>query len=96
MSDPHSRLGSITGRDKFIIAEALTTALIALEQLSKERQPVRNISDFKILFGRQKRRGSEGARGAISAVSLHHRTACVRFVRQRHRSSTHIRKTRRG
>jgi hypothetical protein len=26
-------LGSITGRDEFIIAEALATALVALEQL---------------------------------------------------------------
>jgi len=44
---PTSRLGSITGRGEFIIAEALATALIALEQLPEVRQPTRNTSDFR-------------------------------------------------
>jgi hypothetical protein len=38
-------LGSVTGRDEFIIGEALATALIALEQLPKVRQPPRNMAD---------------------------------------------------
>jgi hypothetical protein len=43
-------LGSITGRDEFIIAEALATALVALEQLPTTRQPTRNIADMKMLL----------------------------------------------
>ena len=42
--------GSITGRDEFIIAEALATALVALEQLPPLRQPTRNIADMKMLL----------------------------------------------
>jgi hypothetical protein len=46
MSNPQtSRLGSITGRDELIIAEALATALIALEQLPDARQPTRGRSE---------------------------------------------------
>jgi hypothetical protein len=44
-------LGSITGRDQFIIAEALATALVALEQLPTTRQPTRNIADMKPVPG---------------------------------------------
>jgi hypothetical protein len=44
------RLGSVTGRDEFIIGEALATALIALEQLPEARQPTRNMSDMKMLL----------------------------------------------
>jgi hypothetical protein len=43
-------LGSITGRDEFVIAEALATALVALEQLPPLRQPTRNIADMKMLL----------------------------------------------
>jgi len=43
-------LGSITGRDEFIIAEALATALVALEELPPTRQPTRNIADMKMLL----------------------------------------------
>ena len=42
-------LGSVTGRDEFIIAEALATALIALEQQPEARQPTRNMADMKML-----------------------------------------------
>jgi len=40
-------LGSGTGCDEFIIAEALATALVALEQLPPVPQPTRNIADMK-------------------------------------------------
>lgn len=43
-------LGSITGRDEFIIAEALATALVTLEELPDTRQPTRNIADMKMLL----------------------------------------------
>ena len=43
-------LGSVTGRDEFIIGEALATALIALEQLPEVRQPTRNMADMKMLL----------------------------------------------
>jgi hypothetical protein len=43
-------LGSITGRDEFIIAEALATALVALEQLPTTRQPTRNIAEMRMLL----------------------------------------------
>jgi hypothetical protein len=43
-------LGSITSRDEFIIAEALATALVALEELPPTRQPTRNIADMKMLL----------------------------------------------
>jgi len=45
-----SSLASITGRDEFIIGEALATALIALEQLPEVRQPTRNMADMKLLL----------------------------------------------
>jgi hypothetical protein len=35
------------GCDEFIIAEALATALVALEQLPPVPQPTRNIADMK-------------------------------------------------
>jgi hypothetical protein len=40
----------ITGRDLWIITEALATALVALEQLPAERQPTGNIEDMKKLL----------------------------------------------
>ena len=40
----------MTGRDEFIIAEALATALIALEQLPDARQPTRNMADMEMLL----------------------------------------------
>jgi hypothetical protein len=43
-------LGSVTGRDEFIIGEALATALVALEQLPEVRQPTRNMTDMKMLL----------------------------------------------
>jgi hypothetical protein len=39
-SSKTASLGSVTGRDEFIIGEALATALIALEQLPEARQPI--------------------------------------------------------
>jgi hypothetical protein len=49
-SSKTASLGSVTGRDEFIIGEALATALIALEQLPEERQPTRNMADMKMLL----------------------------------------------
>jgi hypothetical protein len=49
-SSKNAGLGSVTGRDEFIIGEALATALIALEQLPKARQPTRNMADMKMLL----------------------------------------------
>lgn len=43
-------LGSVTGRDEFIIGEAFATALVALEQLPEALQPTRNIGDMKMLL----------------------------------------------
>jgi hypothetical protein len=40
-------LGSVTGCDEFIIAEALATALVALEQVPPVPQPTPNIADMK-------------------------------------------------
>jgi hypothetical protein len=40
-------LGSATGRDEFIIAEALAKAFVALEQLPPVPEPTRNIADIK-------------------------------------------------
>jgi hypothetical protein len=51
MSTPKiSSLGSVTGRDEFIIGEALATALIALEQLPDACQPTRSMADMKMLL----------------------------------------------
>jgi len=51
MSTPKTAsLGSVTGRDEFIIGEALATALIALEQLPDARQPTHNMADMKMLL----------------------------------------------
>lgn len=48
MSDSRTiNLGSITGRDEFIIGDALAIALIALEQLPAARQPKRCMTDMK-------------------------------------------------
>jgi hypothetical protein len=72
MSNPQTaRVGSITGRDEFIIAEALATALIALEQLPEVRQPTRNMSDMKMLLN---------SLYDPSEVSLHLTTARWRFL----------------
>jgi hypothetical protein len=48
----NASLASVTGRDEFIIGEALATALIALEQLPETRQPTRNMA-VKIVPGRK-------------------------------------------
>jgi len=51
MSTPKTAsLGSVTGRDEFIIGEALATALIALEQLPEAGQPTRCMADMKMLL----------------------------------------------
>jgi hypothetical protein len=72
MSNPQtSRLGSITGRDEFIIAEALATALIALEHLPDARQPTRNMADMKMLLN---------SLYPPPEVSLHLTTARWRFI----------------
>jgi hypothetical protein len=64
-------LGSITGRDEFIIAEALATGLVALEELPSVRQPTRNIADMKMLLN---------SLYPPSDVSLHLTTARWRFL----------------
>jgi hypothetical protein len=64
-------LGSVTERDEFIIAEALATALIALEQLPEARQPSRNMGDMKMLLN---------SLYAPPEVSLHLTTARWRFI----------------
>ena len=63
-------LGSITSRDEFIIAAALATALVALEELPPTRQPTRNIADMKMLLNSLYR---------PSDVSIHLTTARWRF-----------------
>jgi hypothetical protein len=40
----------ITGRDSFLITEALATALIALERLPANRQPKSNMDDIRKLL----------------------------------------------
>jgi hypothetical protein len=64
-------LGSVTGRDEFIIGEALATALIALEQLPEVRQPTRNMADTKMLLN---------SLYPAPEVSLHLTTARWRFI----------------
>jgi hypothetical protein len=64
-------LGSITGRDAYIIAEALATALVALEQLPPARQPTRNIADMKMVLN---------SLYPPSDVSIHLTTARWRFM----------------
>jgi hypothetical protein len=64
-------LGSITGRDEFIVAEALATALVALEELPSTRQPTRNIADMKMLLN---------SLYPPSDVSIHLTTARWRFL----------------
>jgi hypothetical protein len=64
-------LSSITGRDEFIIAEALATALIALEQLPEARQPTRNMADMRMLLN---------SLYPPPEVSLHLTTARWRFI----------------
>jgi hypothetical protein len=72
MSNPRNpNLASITGRDEFIIGEALATALIALEQLPEARQPTRNMADMKMLLN---------SLYAPPEVSLHLTTARWRFI----------------
>ena len=64
-------LGSVTGRDQFIIGEALATALIALEQLPEVRQPTRNMADMKMVLN---------SLYPAPEVSLHLTTARWRFI----------------
>jgi len=64
-------LGSITGRDAYIIAEALATALVALEQLPPAQQPTRNIADMKMVLN---------SLYPPSDVSIHLATARWRFM----------------
>jgi hypothetical protein len=64
-------LGSVTGRDEFIIGEALATALVALEQLPEVRQPTRNMTDMKMLLN---------SLYPPPEVSLHLTTARWRFI----------------
>ena len=71
MTISRTELGSITGRDEFIIADALATALIALEQLPDARQPTRNMDDMKMLLN---------SLFSPSEVSLHLTTARWRFI----------------
>jgi hypothetical protein len=71
MSISKADLGSVTGRDEFIIGEALATALIALEQLPDARQPTRNMADMKMLLN---------SLFPAAEVSLHLTTARGRFI----------------
>jgi hypothetical protein len=64
-------LGSITGRDEFIIAEALAKALVALKELPPVQQPTRNIADMKMLLN---------SLYPPSDVSIHLTTARWRFL----------------
>jgi hypothetical protein len=64
-------LGLITGRDEFIIAEALATALVALEELPPARKPTRNIADMKMVLN---------SLCQPSEVSIHLTTARWRFL----------------
>jgi hypothetical protein len=70
-SSKNASLGSVTGREEFIIGEALATALIALEQLPKVRQPTRNMADMKMLLN---------SLYSPPEVSLHLTTARWRFI----------------
>ena len=70
-SSKTASLGSVTGRDEFIIGEALATALIALEQLPAARQPARNMADMKTLLN---------SLYEPPEVSLHLTTARWRFI----------------
>jgi hypothetical protein len=67
----NTSLGSVTGRDEFIIGEALATALIALEQLPETRQPTSNMADMKMLLN---------SLYPPPEVSLHMTTARWRFI----------------
>jgi hypothetical protein len=73
-SSKAASLGAVTGRDEFIIGEALATALIALEQLPDARQPTRNMTDMKMLLN---------SLCAPPEVSLHLTTARWRFLPNR-------------
>jgi len=67
----NGKLGSITGRDELIIAEALATAIVALEELPSARQPTRNIADMRMLLN---------SLYPPSDVSIHLTTARWRFL----------------
>jgi hypothetical protein len=41
---------SVTGRDHYIVVDALATALVALEQLPPEKQPESNMEDMNALL----------------------------------------------
>jgi hypothetical protein len=41
---------SVTGRDHYIVVDALATALVALEQLPPKQQPESNMEDMKALL----------------------------------------------
>jgi hypothetical protein len=70
-SPKSDRLGAITGRDEFIVAEALSTALVALENLPEVRQPSRNMDDMRMLLN---------SLYPPSEVSMHLTTARWRFM----------------
>lgn len=67
---PPNEGDSITGLDEWIVAEAMATALIALEQLPPDRQPKSNMEDI--------RRTLE-ARFSPTNVSLHLAQAKIRL-----------------
>jgi hypothetical protein len=82
MSNPKiSSLGSVTGRDEFIIGEALATALIALEQLPDAYQPTRNMADMKMLLNSLY--PHDDAPYDNREMALHSMCAAVRCVRAR-------------
>jgi hypothetical protein len=62
---------SYTERDEFVIAEALATALVALEQLPVARQPMRNMTDMKMLLN---------SLCSAPQASIHLTTARWRFI----------------
>src|SRR5262245_36067554 len=61
---------NITGRDDWIMTEALATALVALEQLPQDRRPNSNMDDMRQLLA---------ACGDSLTVSLHLAQAKCRF-----------------
>jgi len=44
-------MSDVTGRDSHVIADALATALVALEQLPADKQPRHNMDDMRKLLG---------------------------------------------
>ena len=70
MDDPFDNGGSIASGEEWIIAEAMATALIALEQLPLTQQPKRNMDDLRRLLAE---------RFSPTNISLHLAQATIRL-----------------